>query len=277
VQEQKPEVNLVFGGCGSALACLAGAYRHWSTKYKVRGKIGTSGGAIIALLIAMGWSGKAIEYYILNSPFAALLDNPGSGWRHFGWYSGKKLQKRIHELCPLTFKELGDPSFIVVAGNYTKHRAEYYSLATSPDMQVSEAIRRSISIPLLFSYVTDAQSKEIFVDGGMYNNFAIDFWTQDTAPTHGFRVIGAHNRPMRFTISSNPLSFFKNLGIYMLNLLNGLMALSETSHISHDLWGSVCTINTKTNGLVIKQSTEDVMRMFDEGAKASEAFCKNQS
>lgn len=256
--------DLVFGGCGSALACYAGAYKRWSKLYQPKRLIGTSGGAIIIVLIAMGWSPDKIISFFEETPINSLLDRPLSGLLGLGWYSGHKIWDTLDQICPYTFQDFKDHALTIITGNYSKHCAEYCSPELTPTMKVSDAVRRSMSIPFLFKYVKDPITKDIYIDGGVYNNFGIDYWKDSTAIT-GFRLVGAHNKAIPFVNPTSTLDIPKNAGIFALNILNDLMAISEQKHIESVHWNNVCTIYTDVNGMDLNQDRDAIDKMIQQG------------
>jgi predicted acylesterase/phospholipase RssA len=77
----------------------------------------------------------------------------------------------------ITFIELAKFSgknLVVCVSNLTKETPEFWSVDTQPNMQVITALRASCAIPILFTPVTI--NDNMFVDGGMYDNFPMDYY-----------------------------------------------------------------------------------------------------
>ena len=85
------------------------------------------------------------------------------------------MKKRLNSNKNITFKDLYEYSGIileVVTSCISDSSIEYFNYYNSPNMEVWLAIRMSISIPILYTPIL--YKKKIYVDGGMFNNYAID-------------------------------------------------------------------------------------------------------
>jgi predicted acylesterase/phospholipase RssA len=127
---------------------------------------GCSIGAVVALLCALGYTSRELIDIVLGLDFAKVVTfdrlsnlvlNHGTGLD-----SGRGLVKLLRGLVArkvgktsLTFDELwrlsGGKELWIVATNVSYMRPEYYSHETSPAMDVVTAVRRSVSVPLLFT------------------------------------------------------------------------------------------------------------------------------
>lgn len=92
------------------------------------------------------------------------------------------LRARIPGTGTVKFKDLKIP-LAVIACNYKTEEVVVYSSRKYPNMQVAEAVRRSMSIPLIFqprkkSYQNSGEvDTECIVDGGVASNFPIWLYT----------------------------------------------------------------------------------------------------
>ncbi len=109
----------------------------------------------------------------------------------FGWYSSLYfydwLQDTIAKFCEgnrratfREFKERGFRNLFIIASNLSKHRAELFSVETTPEVAVADAVRMSMSIPFFFQALrfdgTSFGSGDIYIDGGLYDNFPIQIF-----------------------------------------------------------------------------------------------------
>ena len=74
-------------------------------------------------------------------------------------------------------KRRGNPNLHLVATNLPTRLSQVYSKDHSPALPVAEAVRRSISIPLFF--VAVRESDDLFVDGGVLNNYPIRLFDRE--------------------------------------------------------------------------------------------------
>jgi NTE family protein len=180
---------------------------------------GTSSGAIIALTISLGYSGKEIENIISKTNFKKF--NDGNFFfiggitrlnKYFGWYKGKKFEKWLENMIKektgnekITFEELHQKGFkdlYITGTSLNKQKAVVFSYESYPKMKIKDAVRISSSIPLYFEPVfIDSSGKtfdrpkqkqgfDMMVDGGILENFPIHIFDkqQPDLYTIGFRI-----------------------------------------------------------------------------------------
>lgn len=190
--------NLVFEGGGTKGTAYGGALTTmdaFGLLNNVKRVGGTSAGAITACLMAVGYSPKEIAKIIVDTKFSSFEDDSFGVIRDtyrlvkkYGWHQGETFKSWLGQHVAknlgnynLTFGELakranfalvGPKNLYVVVTNLTKQRAEVYSAETTPDMPIVDAVRISMSIPMFFQCVKNADG-DILVDGGVANNFPI--------------------------------------------------------------------------------------------------------
>jgi NTE family protein len=213
-QQSKPVYhNLVMEGGGIRGIAYGGALAELEKQGVLPGikRVGgTSAGAIQALLLALGYSPEEISRITYETNVKEFADGRMiffGGFhrmaRKFGWYRGEKFTKWLGKLIEqkagktdLTFAELhalagsrGFRDLYVTGTNLSRQQMEVLSHETYPDMQVRDAVRISMSIPLFFQAVgIDKSGKvvaltkknvpevEILVDGGIIGNFPIQLF-----------------------------------------------------------------------------------------------------
>ncbi len=216
----------VFEGGGVKGIGLTGAVKAIEEAgYKFENLAGTSAGAIVASLLAVGYSGEEIEHELKKLDYLKfkdedLIDKIGILGKtigtifEFGIYEGDYFRKWIEEL----FKAKGKTKFEDIRlNNSTDERYRYKFNAIASDLtdkkmlvlpqdlkefgfdpdkfSLSLAVRMSISIPIFFEPVKleDSTGKiHYIVDGGVLSNYPI--WLLDNKssepqwPTFGFKL-----------------------------------------------------------------------------------------
>ena len=214
--------NLVFEGAGVRGIAYCGAIQEMESK-KLMDSIervgGTSSGAIVAMMISLGYSGKEIENIILETNFKKFNDGKfffiggiNRMKKHYGWYKGKKIEKWFERIIKektgngnITFEELRQAGFkdlYITGTSLNKQKPVVFSYDTYPKMKIKDAVRISVSIPLYFEpvYIDSAgaifnrpkqkQGLDVMVDGGVLENFPIHIFDNihPGEKTIGFRI-----------------------------------------------------------------------------------------
>jgi NTE family protein len=221
-QTQTLVKNLVFEGAGIRGVAYCGAIQEMETKrmmVNIEKVGGTSSGAIVAMMLSLGYTGKDIEAIISKTNFKKF--NDGGFFfiggikrvnKYFGWYKGKKVETWLGNIiadktgnADITFDELHQKGFkdlYITGTSLTRQKAIIFSRETFPGMKIRDAVRISISIPLYYEPVfidstgkiiyhpKHKQGLDVFVDGGLTENFPIHIFDKATPDlnTLGFRL-----------------------------------------------------------------------------------------
>lgn len=196
-----PFKNLVFEGGGVKGIAYVGVLEILE-KYKILDNVervgGTSAGAIVAMLVSLGYSSSELEKSLremdleqfMDSDFGVIKDTFRLITDDHGWYKGKKfmkwVEKRIEEKGidkNVTLKEIQEnPKFknIYIKGtNLSTYRTETFS-AEDPkfaDMKIKDAVRISMSIPIFFAAVK--LNGCFYVDGGLLSNYPVRLFDRE--------------------------------------------------------------------------------------------------
>ena len=194
--------NLVLAGAsvkGITYIGVLKALRELKIFNNIENICGVSSGSIAGLCFFLEMSYTSIEKIVFE---VMDYDNMVSGkngdimniLESYGIESGDNIMKIIGIILEkkthnrkCTFRDLKKlypkKKFIVVGTNLSNNKTEYFSIDTTPDMEVQQAIRISISLPLLFSRVM--YNSDIYVDGGISSNFPMDYFKSDIENTLG--------------------------------------------------------------------------------------------
>lgn len=217
----KPSVDIVLEGGGVKGIALVGALKEICAAHTVQRVAGTSAGAIVAALLAAGYTVPELEREMRSLDFAAFQDGPARRFGkvgaalavllHNGVFKGDALhtwiEERLADKNITTFQQLrrqetgddaGTPPYrlAVVVSDVSRGRElhlpeDYQALCgVEPDTaKVADAVRASASIPFYFRPVrfltgpSQGSQRLAFVDGGLLSNFPVDmFDRRDTTP-----------------------------------------------------------------------------------------------
>ena len=172
--------------------------------------VGVSGGSIIASLYAAGLSIDNIKHIAITTNY-----NQFKGFslvsliRNGGLSSGDVFEQWVdHHLQGKTFIDL-ERNLHVVATDVKTGRPVIFNRERTPGMKISQAVRFSMSIPLVFSFKKFGQ--HLMVDGSILSEDALHRdWAKDGTPVLCFRLRGEHeyddlktNRKLRHLTYTN--------------------------------------------------------------------------
>ena len=193
-------VNLCLEGGGVKGIAYGGALEELHNRgvlSNIKRVAGTSAGAITAVLLAVGYSYKEVSDIVAGTNFNNFADDSYGFVRDakrfikdYGWHKGDYFRKWIGRLIKakcgkknLTFAELkaipGKLELFMVATNLSDQIAEIFSWKHTPDMEIRDAARMSMSIPLFFKCVRYGEDKDIMVDGGVSWNYPLNIFDNE--------------------------------------------------------------------------------------------------
>ena len=185
--------NLVFEGGGVKGIAYVGAMQVMDLRGALQGirRVGgTSAGAINALVFALGYDIPSQRQILESTDFRQFMDDSFGVIRDirrlatdFGWYKGDFFSTWIGRLIKerfgnerATFSDLraaGRPDLYVIGTNLSTGYAEVFSAERHPDMPLATAVRISMSIPLFFAAVRHGARNDVYVDGGVMQNYPV--------------------------------------------------------------------------------------------------------
>lgn len=158
----------------------------------IKNYVGTSAGAIMCFFMVLGYKSKEIQAFLednmyddeiskfdMNQIFDILTE--------FGLSDGSNIIKLFERILykkmkikDITFIELTKmlgKNLVICVSNLSKEKEEFFCVDTHPNMSVILALRASCSIPYLFHPVKI--NDDIYVDGALYNNFAMNYFKEN--------------------------------------------------------------------------------------------------
>ena len=187
--------NLVFEGGGVKGIAYVGALDILDQEgifQDIERVAGTSAGALIAVLVGLGYSTEELRKILWELNFQNFLDDSFGIIRdsqrlinEYGWYQGdffrnlvagyiKEKAKNGEE----TFRDLAEANkfkdIYLIGADLSTGFSKVFSYKHTPDVKVADAARISMSIPLFFKAVQGVNGdKHVYVDGGLLDNYPI--------------------------------------------------------------------------------------------------------
>ncbi len=300
--------NLVFEGAGIRGIAYCGVIREMETANmmaQVEKVGGTSAGAIMALMISLGYSGKEIQEIISNTNFKKFNDGRylfAGGInrikKYFGWYRGNRFENWLKKLiinktgnADITFEDLYNKGFkelYTTGTSLNKQLLIIFSHKTYPKMKIKDAVRISISIPLYFEAVfidkdgntiphpRKKEGLDIMVDGGLTGNFPIrmfDTLSRTNIATLGFRIDSDEqisNDIQGKSIAAMPVG---NLKQYMAAFYNIVIENLNRQQLTKEDWARTISISDgKIGPRIRKLSTDEINILINNGREALKSY-----
>lgn len=298
-------VNAVFEGGGVKGIGLAGAVLACEENGITWANVaGTSAGAMVASLIAVGYCGReirdmlgAMDYSIFKDKIpSARLPYIGpifSIVKHKGICKGDFLENWLRDKYikkgKMLFKDMKTEcrdeclkyKLRVIASDITNKRLvvlpqDIKKYGVDPDsLDIARAVRMSMSLPLFFVpivlrclYMNEIQ-ESIIVDGGLLSNFPV--WLFDSKyemrPTIGFRLAEPVHKPDYESM---------NVVNYLLNIISTMSEAFDQRYIEDSNFQRTIMIPTVgVNATDFNISQEKSKELFQSGYIAAQKFLNN--
>ena len=163
--------------------------------------MGVSIGAVFALYFSLGFTSDQLKQIVLAMKIENLREGDYSNYLEifntYGLDSGSNIVKFFKISIK---KKLGNENatfsdfhvkypklnLILTGTDLNNEITQYYSYKDSPNMEIWEAVRISASFPIYFNSVI--KNDKHLIDGGVINNYPIDYFKDDLEHTIGILV-----------------------------------------------------------------------------------------
>lgn len=266
---------------------------------------GTSAGAIVASLIAVGYSANEIKQIMMEADLESFNDKTVISKIPIigpilsiiglkGVYRGDKLENWLRDL----YKAKGAQKFKDIKLSYRDKKYKYKLRVIASDIRrrrllvlpqdiskygldpdeldIACAVRMSISIPLYYKPVRvkymdgDKRSRSLIVDGGLLSNFPV--WLFDEPgkplwPTFGFRLTEPD-----YGVKDDEI----NTKQYIINIVSTMMEAFDERYIETKNFNRTIPIPTMGVGITqFRLSSDKKTQLFESGYSAAVNFFSN--
>lgn len=185
--------------------------------------VGTSAGAVMCSFIALGYKSNEIidflEETICNDDTIKNIkvDDVFNIFNTYGLTCGdnitsffkrmivKKLGKEKEEITLMELAKLKGKNLVICVSNLTKEMQEFWSVDTKPDIPLHVALRASCAIPLAFAPVR--MGDDIYLDGGLYDNFPVDYFNKNNMHLHN--ILGINIKSTGYQKTDSLVAYVK--------------------------------------------------------------------
>ena len=286
--------DLVCKGGGVKGIALVGALLYFEECGYIWKKVaGTSVGAIVASLVAVGYTAKEIYDIMLKIDYHKFADKntlqsipligpPTSLFYskgiHAGAYVERFLSEKFEQKGKKYFKDIyenGESKLKVIASDVTRHKLivlpdDLVEYNINPmEFEIAKAVRMSLSIPFFFEPVilNKKENPSYIVDGGLLSNFPI--WIFDVS-----------DRPRWPTFGLNLYNNVQSSNSNHHGLISYLMDVIETSlSTNEEIYFKDCDcvriVNIPTLGISTINfdiTKEEMTSLFNSGYNSAKSF-----
>jgi NTE family protein len=305
-------VDLVFEGGGVKGIALVGAFSVLEERgYEPQNMAGASAGAIVAALIAAGYGAGELKRIIAELDYDQFKDEaledrfPGgktlSILKDLGIYEGRAFEEWMRGLLDArdvrTFGDLVRREDVelkyryklqVIASDVTERRllvlprdAPKLGIEDPDDIDVAQAVRMSMSIPIFFEPVrfTNRQTdkEHLIVDGGMLSNFPV--WLFDAEepqwPTIGMKLVQKPETPIGEELAEpGPRAGITQVIGYLRSLVDTMMAAHDRLYVEqHEFDRRTIGIDTLGVGTTeFDLPPQRALELYESGRTAAAEF-----
>lgn len=271
--------TLVLSGANTHGVMYAGCVRYLVERGWHKGittVIGSSSGALIGFMFALGLSPDQIDKVILNVfchigiPCVSVtrlfgawssLGILGSEWKKEYLRNVLKNELALNDVSFSDFVELTGKNLVVVGSNVTTHKAEYFSKETTPTMSIIEALDITTCIPFVMKPISYKGS--LYVDGGVYNYLP----TNLVCPTERNTTLVLYSPlPERSPLPTNMFGFIREVIfslVYMKYHENSTRFPYSIGLVTNESAASVDTVTFKQKIIVFPPAM--IERMLKQG------------
>ncbi|HXS35899.1 MAG TPA: patatin-like phospholipase family protein [Flavipsychrobacter sp.] len=304
--------TLVLKGGGIRGIAYAGAIKVLEEKnvlQNINNVAGTSVGAIVASLIAVGYNAEEIKDIMMKLKIEEFNDGQfffiGGQKRlrkNFGWYKGEVLEDWLGDLIKAktgnantTLAQLHDlalknkkiKNLYITTTNLSKQRMEIFSWQNHPNISIKTAVHASIAIPLYFSAVlldsNDNRIKRpgntklfsVYIDGGLLANYPLNIFDSANLNSHTLGLKLERPEQIEFSKTSSGIAPYNIYGFnsYIAALYNIVIENLNKNESQKEEQGRTIYISTNNLGPKVRHipnSEKEIL--YDNGMKAAKAF-----
>lgn len=245
-----------------------------SKGYKFSGVGGTSAGSIVASLYAAGYSPSEMQATLMERDLSDTIGEERSWFgvlRHGGLYSTDGLYQWLFSLLKRKgierFEDLDSTIDLrIVAADLTNREILVFSRERYPTLSIAQAVRMSISIPVVFDPVKFGEL--LVVDGGVVSNHPIWLFGRGESDTIGFRL-------RTFSTANVPPRPPKGIREYAMALASTVMSAHDTKDVEEH---SYKIIEIDDGGIPTTKfhlSSTEKQKLLESGTNGAARFLLN--
>jgi predicted acylesterase/phospholipase RssA/ABC-type uncharacterized transport system substrate-binding protein len=267
---------LIMKGGGVKGLAFAGAIQELERYYEFESYVGTSAGAIAAVLLACGYTGAEMEEILSRKEFREFLDGgllamPFNLLLKGGLHPGAHLRQWLRDLIGRKIPRADryplhalQKRAVLFACSWPTTTLVFDSHRENRDVDADFAVRCSMSIPIFF--IPQWHGDDRVLDGGLLHNFPIQtFKEREPGATFIGLYLGSRAAPAR--VRGGQLS----------DIFNILLGRDERSLIQEHREKTVCIDCDPIHTVDFKLNGQDKVHLLAQGRAAALKFLRDQA
>jgi len=250
--------SLLLSGGGTAGLVYIGVFRRLrELNINIQKILSVSVGSICALLYILNYSDEDLQSLLLNTDFKTFTNKKIKIYNllnNYGIDNFNKIKQFIEFLLDnkgidknITFNNfynLNNFHFQITASNIHKNELTIFDYINTPNIKIVDAIKISCCVP--FFFIPMKYNGELYVDGGLINNFPIKLLNDDLPNVIGIKIL-------RENVIKQDI---ENILDYSQNILN-ILLLNRTDSSTYEEHKGVYIIKVPDNNLLNFHITTD--------------------
>lgn len=267
-QTNTQDIVPIFSGGGTRLTAHIGIFKALNElSLNYNHIVGISGGSIVSALVC---SGRSLEYIMQLAMSTDFRQFRGYSiyrlLKDGGLSSGDKFENWMDEqLMGKTFSDI-EKNLNIVATDVNGGGPVIFNRKTTPEMKISEAVRFSMSIPLVFCF--KPYKEHLLVDGAILSEDALfRNWAGDETPNVCFRLKSQQSPMIR-----KRHAFFQ-LPEFVFMLIRTFMTALSREYVNAEHWHNTIVVDTGTTSAVdFNMTSEDKKALYNSGYQSALQF-----
>lgn len=186
--------HLVIGGGGvkgsAIVGCLHTLFKKNKLSYQtLEGLCGSSVGGLLCFLLNIGYTPNELKDIMLNIDFNQYRSiNFSDIFDKWGLDNGESFMKLVGAIVKqknssinITFEELFQQTqklLVITGSDLISNKAIYYNHIDNPNMKILDAIRITISYPIIFHPCILNDDKKLLIDGAIFDPYPMSYFNE---------------------------------------------------------------------------------------------------
>jgi len=277
--------HLVISGGGVKGIAIIGALKvlfENNLLNNVEAYIGSSIGGLICFLLNIGYTYNELEEIMFNINFSEYRNiNISTIFQNWGLDNGEFLIKLFIAIIKqknissdITFKNLFEKTnklLVLTGSELIRNEEKYYSHLETPEMKVLDAIRITISYPIIFNPLKNnvikngIEETEILIDGALFSPYPMNYF-KDIKNKIGIIIHSNHN--------SNGIVDGED---YLINIIKCLTERYEKFHLKDYIDNTIIIDIKNIHSMNFELTQDDKKNMYQLGIdSATNYLSKNK-